>query len=280
MNNKMVSLLIMAVLGLFALSQSVFFVPESSRAVVLQLGEPQNVVRTPGIHFRIPFIQNVVLLDNRLMMFTIDKHASFTSDIKSFDIDNYVCWRISNPLAFIRTLRTESEATERLRVIVFSQLRAAIGGKTLGEIVGSSRNVIMEDVLRESNKQASGYGVTFVDIRIKRADLPNRQAIFDRMNAERKRMANEYRFGGESVARDIRSKAELDRDTILAEAEREALTIRGQADAQALQTFSRAISQAPEFFMFSKSLEIYRKAFGTNSKVILSTDDPLLRYFQ
>ncbi|WP_027187658.1 protease modulator HflC [Desulfovibrio cuneatus] len=280
MNNKMVTLLIVAVLGLFALSQSVFFVPESSRAVVLQLGEPQNMVRSPGMHFRIPFIQSVVLLDNRLMMFTIDKHASFTSDIKSFDIDNYVCWRISNPLAFIRTLRTESEATERLRVIVFSQLRAAIGGKTLGEIVGSSRNVIMEDVLRESNKQASGYGVTFVDIRIKRADLPNRQAIFDRMNAERKRMANEYRFGGESVARDIRSKAELDRDTILAEAEREALTIRGQADAQALQTFSRAISQAPEFFMFSKSLEIYRKAFGANSKIILSTDDPLLRYFQ
>ncbi len=280
MKKSLIPFLIVLSVILFFLSQSMFVVPERSRALVLQLGEPKGEPRQPGLNFKLPFIQTVVLLENRLLMFNIDKGFSLTSDSKNFELDNYVCWRIVNPLLFVKTFRTERDAEERLHRIVFAQLRAAIGGSSLQDVVGRGRNTIMEQVRQLSDQEAAPYGVQIVDVRIKRADLPNRQAIFDRMKAERERMANEYRATGESIALQIRAQAEFDRDIILAEAERSSIVIRGQAEARAMEILSTAIAESSEFYAFARSLEVYEKSFGKNSKIILSDEDPVLRYFR
>lgn len=281
------------VLGLvvFVLSQSMFIVPERSRALVLQLGEPMGEPREPGLNFKLPFLQSVVLLENRIMMFTIDKGFSLTLDSKNLEIDSYVCWRIVDPLLFIRTFRAEKDAEERLHRIVFAQLRAAVGAKSLQDLVGGAqtfdhdagiggRNSIMQQVLLESDQKAKVYGVSIVDVRIKRADLPNRQAIFERMKAERERMANEYRATGQSNALKIRAEAEFDRDIILAEAEKASIVIRGQAEARAMETFVGAIAGSGDFYEFAKSLDVYQKAFVTNSRIVLSNEDPFLQFFK
>ena len=262
----------------FLASQCMFFVGENQRALVLQLGEPVAPVRAPGLNFKLPFVQSVVILENRILVFDIPKTYSLTADLKTFEIDNYACWRITDPLTFYRKLRSETVATERLRSIVYSQLRGAIGSRELNEVVYTKRTAIMEEVLEKSNKQAEEYGVTIIDVRIKRTDLPNRQAIVDRMNAERKRMANKYRSEGESENKRIRSEAEMQRDIILANATRESIIIRGEADARAIKIFAEALSADPEFYEFSKSLEVYRSAFKENGKIIFSSDDPLLKY--
>ena len=278
MNRFFVGCLICLAAAGFLASQCIFFVGENQRALVLQLGEPVAPVRTPGLNFKLPFVQSVVLLENRILVFDIPKTYSLTADLKTFEIDNYACWRITDPLMFYRKLRSEAVATERLRSIVYSQLRGAIGSRELNEVVYTKRTAIMEEVLEKSNKQAEEYGVTIIDVRIKRTDLPNRQAIFDRMNAERKRMANKYRSEGESENKRIRSEAEMQRDIILANATRESIIIRGEADARAMKIFADALSADPEFYEFSKSLEVYRNAFKENGKIIFSSDDPLLKY--
>ena len=278
MNRFFVGCLICLAAAGFLASQCMFFVGENQRALVLQLGEPVAPVRAPGLNFKLPFVQSVVTLENRILVFDIPKTYSLTADLKTFEIDNYACWRITDPLTFYRKLRSETVATERLRSIVYSQLRSAIGSRELNEVVYTKRTAIMEEVLEKSNKQAEEYGVTIIDVRIKRTDLPNRQAIFDRMNAERKRMANKYRSEGESENKRIRSEAEMQRDIILANATRESIIIRGEADARAIKIFADALSADPEFYEFSKSLEVYRNAFKENGKIIFSSDDPLLKY--
>ena len=278
MNRFFVGCLICLAAAGFLASQCMFFVGENQRALVLQLGEPVAPVRAPGLNFKLPFVQSVVTLENRILVFDIPKTYSLTADLKTFEIDNYACWRITDPLTFYRKLRSETVATERLRSIVYSQLRGAIGSRELNEVVYTKRTAIMEEVLEKSNKQAEEYGVTIIDVRIKRTDLPNRQAIFDRMNAERKRMANKYRSEGESENKRIRSEAEMQRDIILANATRESIIIRGEADARAIKIFADALSADPEFYDFSKSLEVYRNAFKDNGKIIFSSDDPLLKY--
>ncbi|MDR0826864.1 MAG: protease modulator HflC [Desulfovibrio sp.] len=263
------------------LSQSVFFVGERERAIVLQLGEAvETKARLPGLNFKLPLIQNAVFFDHRILVFEIAKTESLTSDLKAFEIDNYVCWRITDPLTFYRSLRTDHVAEERLRNIVYSQLRAAIGGKELNEVVFTKRTDIMEEVLKKSAAQAADYGVSIVDVRIKRTDLPNRQAIFDRMNAERTRMANKYRYEGESEDRRIRSEAEMQQDIIISQANMDSIVIRGKADARAMEIFAEAVAADQEFYEFLKSLDVYRKAFRDKTRIIMSDDNPLLKFMR
>ena len=278
--NIIIAALVLAAVLLLG-SQSVFFVNERERAIVLQLGEAiESSAREPGLNFKLPFIQNVVYFEDRLLVFEIAKTESLTSDLKAFEIDNYVCWRITDPLLFYRSLRTERAAERRLDEIVYSQLRAEIGSKELNEVVFTKRTAIMAEVLNKSQTQAKQYGVTIVDVRIKRTDLPNRPAIFNRMNAERKRMANKYRAEGDSEYLRIHSEAEMQREMILADANKESIIIRGEADAKAIKVFANALSVDPDFYEFSKSLEVYRKAFKENSRIVFSSDDPLLKYLK
>lgn len=281
MNRFLISIAGGAVVLLLLATQCLFFVGERERAIVLQLGEAvETTARPPGLNFKLPFIQSVVYFENRILVFEIAKTESLTADLKAFEIDNYVCWRIDDPLTFYRKLRTERVADERLRNIVYSQLRAAIGNKELNEVVFTKRTDIMDEVLQKADRQAKEYGVSIVDVRIKRTDLPNRHAIFDRMNAERRRMANKYISEGNSEDRRIRSEAEMQRDIILANADRESIVIRGSADARVIEIFAKALSADPIFYEFSKSLDLYKKAFKDNTKIILSNDEPLLKHMQ
>jgi len=280
--NRIIRILL-AVLAVVVIigSQSVFYVHERQRAIVLQLGQArEDTPRMPGLNFKLPFIQNVLFFEDRLLVFDIAKTETLTADLKVFEIDNYVCWQIIDPMLFFRSLRTERAAERRLEEIVFSQLRAAIGSKELLQVVYSHRAAIMASVLESSQNQAYKYGVNIVDIRIKRADLPNRPAIYARMIAERQRMANMYRYEGESEFLRIRSEAERDRDIILAEANRESIILRGNADAAAIRIFAEALTVDPAFYDFSKSLEVYRRAFRENSRVVFSGEDPLFKYLK
>jgi membrane protease subunit HflC len=280
--NRIIRILL-AVLAVVVIigSQSVFYVHERQRAIVLQLGQArEDTPRMPGLNFKLPFIQNVLFFEDRLLVFDIAKTETLTADLKVFEIDNYVCWQIIDPMLFFRSLRTERAAERRLEEIVFSQLRAAIGSKELLQVVYSHRAAIMASVLESSQNQAYKYGVNIVDIRIKRADLPNRPAIYARMIAERQRMANMYRYEGESEFLRIRSEAERDRDIILAEANRESIILRGNADAAAIRIFAEALTVDPAFYDFSKSLEVYRRAFRENSRIVFSGEDPLFKYLK
>lgn len=280
MKKSLTFICIFLAIVLFIASQCIFFVGQTKRGFVLQLGEPVGHVREPGLNFKLPFIQNAVLVDSRILTFEIPKTTSLSSDMKPFEIDNYACWRITNPLIFIKTLNNEERATEVLKSIVFSQLRVAIGSQTLKEVVNTNRTAIMDSVLTASNEKVSGYGVEIIDVRIKRSDLPNRDAIFGRMRANREKMANQYRAEGQSAKLDIISQANRMRDIILAEAQKTSTILRGEADAQAMGIMREALSTSPEFFEFSKSLEVYRNSFNGTSKFILSTDDEILKYFQ
>ena len=280
MKRSFTSIVVAVVLGLLFISQSVFIVDQRQRGLVLQLGKPVLPVREPGLHFKIPFIQNVVLFENRIQTFVMPRMSSQSVDGKTIEIDNYVCWRIVDPLSFYKNLNSGRIASERLKDIVEGTLKAAIGKKTLQDVI--NRVDIMEDVLKITNAKAAAYGVDVVDVRIRRSELPakNREAILDRMRANMIKQANEYRAQGEARKLDIQSSAEKERDIIIAEARKEGMLMRGSADAKSIEIFAEALSKAPEFYDFTKSLEVYKKGFKNNTKVILSSEADFLKYLK
>ena len=261
-------------------SQCVFFVHQTQKALILQLGEPIGEVLTPGLHFKVPFIQNVVPFDARILDYEARKADTLTSDKKTIVLDNYARWRIVDPLLFYQSVRTPAAAQSRLVDIIYSQLRAQVGRYTMTEVISTKRSEIMEIVTQRCSEQAKAYGIEVVDVRIKRTDLPpqNQEAIFGRMQTERERQAKQYRSEGQEEALKIRSTADRERTIILAEAQRKALTLQGEGDAAAVSIFAQSLSQAPEFYEFQKSLEVYKNGMKDNTRLIIPLDSPLLKY--
>lgn len=275
------------VVGLLALvlivaSQSVFVVDQTEKALVIQLGNPVDRVYGPGLHFKIPFIQNVVLFNARMLDYDARAAEALTSDKKTIVLDNYARWRIVNPLKFYRTVRTVPGAQARLDDVVYSQLRAQVGRHTLTEVVSGRRGGIMADVTRRTSDIMREYGIEVVDVRIKRTDLPkeNQRAIFGRMRAERERQAKQYRSEGVEESTKLRSLADKERALILAEANRRASVIRGEGDAAAARVYAQAFSKAPGFYEFQRGLEALRKGLKDNARVVITNDDPFLRPLQ
>lgn len=269
---------ILTIIVVALLSQCYFTVHQTQKAIVLQLGEPLKDVYGPGLHFKLPFIQNVVYFDSRVLDYEARSREAFTVDKKAIVLDNYARWRIINPLQFYRTMRTIPGAQARLDDVVYSQLRALVGAYTLTEVVSSHRAAIMKEVTDKVSNLMKPFGVEVLDVRIKRTDLPaeNQRAIFERMRAERERQAKQYRSEGEEESTRIRSDADRQRALILAEAAREAQVERGKGDAQAASEYSKAYSKSPDFYSYQRWLEAMRKSFSTNSKMVLSNDSPLL----
>ena len=267
------------VVGLLAVvlvvaSQSVFVVHQTEKALVIQLGDPVDRVYGPGLHFKLPFIQNVVLFNGRMLDYDARAAEALTSDKKTIVLDNYARWRIVNPLEFYRTVRTVPGAQARLDDVVYSQLRAQVGRHTLTEVVSGRRGGIMADVTKRTSDIMRKYGIEVVDVRIKRTDLPteNQRAIFGRM-----REAKQYRSEGVEESTKLRSVADRERALILAEANRRASVIRGEGDAAAARIYARAFSGAPEFYEFQRGLEALKKGLKDNSRVVITNDDPFLR---
>ena len=259
-------------------SQAIFTTFQTEKAIVLMLGDPKNEVYGPGLHFKIPFIEKAVFLDSRVLDYTASSREAFTVDKKAIVLDNYARWRIVDPLQFYRTMRTLNGAQARLDDVVYSQLRAMVGAYTLSEVVSTQRAAIMTEVTKKVKEIMKQFGVDVIDVRIKRTDLPpeNLRAIFGRMRAERERQAKQYRSEGEEESTRIRSDADRQQAIILAEANRDSQVIRGDADAKAASTFAQSYNRNPEFYSFTRWLETMRNSFSKNTKMILSSDRPLL----
>ncbi len=261
-------------------SQCFFVVHQSQKALILQLGEPKRGIFSPGLHLKLPFIQNVIYFDARILDYEARKADTLTSDKKTIVLDNYARWKIVDPLLFYQSVRTTDNARARLVDIIYSQLRAQVGRYTMTEVVSTKRSEIMKIVTQSSSEQTKAYGIEVVDVRIKRTDLPpqNQQAIFGRMQAERERQAKQYRSEGQEEALKIKSTADRERTIILAEAQRQALTQQGEGDAQAVDIFAQSLSQYPEFYDFQKSLEVYKSGLRENTRLVIPLDDPLFKY--
>jgi len=262
--------------------QTFFIVDQTETAIVLQLGKPVGSTVGPGLHAKIPFIQNVIFFDARLLDYDAKAAEVLTLDKKNMVVDNYAKWRITDPLLFYRTLHTVRHAQARLDDIIYAEVRVALGQYTLQDVVASKRGNIMSEVTKKSTALLAPYGIEVVDVRIKRTDLPkeNAQAIYSRMRAERERQAKLYRSEGLEQTEKIKSGAKRDRTVILAEAQRQAEVIRGQGDAQATAIWAEAINTSPEFFAFVRSLQAYRKATAANTRVFLAPDSPFLKFMR
>ncbi|MBO4336153.1 MAG: protease modulator HflC [Desulfovibrio sp.] len=278
MSKKLMSRLAIVLLVLGLGSQCLFAVHQTQKALVLQLGDPLDEVYEPGLHFKLPFIQNVVYFDARVLDYEARSREAFTVDKKAIVLDNYARWKITEPLQFYRTMRSIPGAQARLDDVVYSQLRALVGAYTLTQVVSSHRADIMKEVTNKVSLLMQPFGMEVLDVRIKRTDLPaeNQRAIFGRMRAERERQAKQYRSEGEEESTRIRSDADRQRTVILADAARDAQIRRGEADAEAAATYAQAYTKAPDFYSYVRWLETLRQSFKDNSKMVLTSPAPVL----
>mgnify|MGYP001242176081 FL=1 len=264
--------------GIFLVNMILFTVNEWEQVVVTEFGQPQRVVKEPGLHFKSP-LEKIRVFEDWLLDYDSTPEPIYTKDKKILVLDNYARWRIADPLLFLQALRTESEGLSRLDDIIFSEMRKELGQHTLSEIVSENREALMSLVTERSNEAAQSYGIEVVDVRIKRADLPpeNEAAVFDRMRAERAREALQYRSEGEEQALTIRAETDLEAAQILATAEEEAQRIRGAGDADALAIYAEAYNDGRKFYKFTRTLEAYEKALDSKTKVILPADGDFFR---
>lgn len=277
------SIVFFALLALFLLGyMSVFVVDETENAIVLQLGKPVGDVRKPGLHFRIPFIQEYILFDVRVIESDTPPKNMVTLDKKTILVDSYTRWKIVDPLLFYRTVRNESQGRIRLDNIVQSGVQELISQYDLIDVVSKKRSVIMDKVTEKSNALTAAFGIKVLDVRIKRADLPeeNQKKVFERMRAERARQSKQYRSEGMEESTKIRTATDKERQILIAEADRAAEVIRGEGDAEATRIYAQAMNRDPEFYGFLRSLEAYRKGFSNNTAVILGPDSEFLENFQ
>jgi membrane protease subunit HflC len=275
---------IVLVLGLLLiLGLSPFFVVDlTETAIVVALGKPVRTITEPGLKFKIPFYHQVTFFDKRFLDYDAPARDVITSDKKSMVIDNFAKWRIVDPLKVYQAFQTQRGALQRLDDIVYSELRVELGRHELAEIVSANRAIIMKRVYDRSNKKASVYGLEVLDVRIKRADLPeqNEKAIFARMQAERERQAKQYRAEGEEEAQKIRSEAEKDKEIILAKAYKTSQELKGAGEARAYKIYADAYKQDPKFFEFIRTMEAYKKTFAKDTTMVLTPDSEFLKYLK
>ena len=272
------------VVGLTLISESVFVVAQTEQAIVLQFGEPMREIKTPGLKFKVPFIQKVVVYDNRLLNLDPPAQEVVLNDKKRLDVDSFTRYRIVNPLKFYQTVRTEIQARSKLEEIVNSSVRKVLGRITLQELLSQKRTQIMADISKAVKVDAEQIGVNVADVRIRRADLPVEvlQAINARMKTERERDAKEFRATGQQEAQKIRAAAEKEQAVIIADAEKQAQIIRGEGDKQAIEIWNKAAGVDTMFFAFYRSLEAYKNALGGKSgtSMVLSPDNEFFDYFK
>ena len=261
---------------------SLYVVAQPEQAIVLQFGEPIRLVKEPGLKVKMPFIQNVVIYDTRLLNLDPPAQEVVLNDKKRLDVDSFTRYKIVDPLKFYQTVRTEEIARGKLAEIVNSSVRKILGRITLQELLSQQRTQIMADISNAVKKDAEQIGVSVADVRIRRADLPLQvlQAINARMKTERERDAKEFRAKGQQQAQQIRAKAEKERTIIIAEAEKKAQITRGQGDEQAIQIWNDAANLDSNFYAFYRSLEAYKNSLADgNASLVLAPDSEFFKYF-
>lgn len=264
-------------------SSSAYMVDQTEQVVITQFGAViEPAVTEPGLHFKMPFIQKLTVLDKRLLDYDTSPRAIYTQDKKNLRVDNYAKWRIRDPITFIRTLRTEVSAQARLDDIIYAGLREELGRHTLTEVISINRGTIMDSVTERCQNVAKEFGVDIVDVRIKRADLPdeNKGAVFNRMRAERERMAMRYRSEGAEESQKIKARADLMKRSIEAGAYRISEQIRGTGDSLAVKIYADAYRRDPQFYSFSRSLTAYKNTIDKNTVLVVPLDTEFLKYLR
>jgi len=259
---------------------SIFIVDETEQVVVLQFGKPVRIITEPGLHMKVPFpIQEKNVFDNRLLEYDSPPEEILSKDKKSLIVDNYVRWKIVDPLQFLKTVQAIPTALSRMDDIVYSELRRELGTHDMVEIITENREELMEKVTVASNRATQDYGIEVVDVRIRRVDLPsqNEESIYARMDAERKRQANKFRSEGEEEAQKIRATTDRDKTIILADAYKQAERIRGEGDAKAVEVYADAYSADPKFYEFVRTLDAYKKIIDDKTMLVLPSDSQLFK---
>ena len=259
---------------------TVFIVDETEQVVILQFGKPVRTITQPGINFKVPFpIQEKIVFDDRLLEYDSPPEEILSQDKKTLIVDNYIRWKIVDPLQFLKTVQAIPTALSRMDDIVYSELRQELGTHDMVEIITENREQLMEEVTQASNESTMEYGISVVDVRIRRVDLPaeNEESIFARMDAERKRQANKYRSEGEEEAQKIRAATDRDKTIILADAYKEAERLRGEGAAKAVNVYARSYSADPKFYEFVRTLDAYKKVVDDKTTLVLPSNSRLFK---
>ena len=280
---RVISLVIVGLLGIGVYS-SLFTVDQTQQALVIQFGEPKRTIQEPGLAFKVPFIQDVVYYEKRVLsLIPQDAEEVILSDQKRLQVDAYARYKIEDPLLFFQTVRNEIGARGRLEAIIDSSVRRALGRETLGSILTGQRNDITRSIGDEVNESVSSLGIKIIDVRLRRADYPEAtsQNIFNRMKSEREREAKEFRATGEEEAQKIRADAEKTRTVIISEAKREAQETRGAGDSNAIRIYAESFGQDAEFFAFYRSMEAYDKSMtDKGTSMVISPTSSFFRFFK
>ena len=261
---------------------SVFIVKEVNQAIVLQFGDPKKIIMKPGINFKIPFIQNVVFLDKRILNLDTPPEEVIASDQKRLIVDAFARFQIVDPLKFYISVGNERVARSRLSTIINSRIRSVLGTQRLQTLLSADRTNQMTLIQAGVNNEAENFGIKIVDVRIKRADLPqaNSEAIYKRMQTEREREAKEFRAKGAEMAAEITANADKEVTVILANAEKTSEITKGEGDGQRNKIFADAFGKDPEFFAFYRAMQAYEKALiGGETSLILSPDSEFFKFF-
>ena len=272
----------LVVAGILAMS-ALFIVDQTQQALVLQFGQPRRVIRDPGLWAKRPFLEDVILYDNRLLDFEPPPEEVIVSDQKRLVVDTYTRYRITDPLLFYQTVNSEAAVRARPNAMVSGSLRRVLGNVTLAALLSEQRPAIMHQIRDEVAAQGKGFGIDVVDVRIRRADLPeeNSQAVYARMVSERQQQAAQYRGEGAEAAQTVRANADRERTVILAEAQRDAQKVRGDGDAQSIRVYADAFGQDKEFFAFYRSMQASRDALnGRTTSFVLTPDTGFFRFFE
>ncbi|MBL4720991.1 MAG: protease modulator HflC [Alphaproteobacteria bacterium] len=284
MNRTVLAILgvVVIVVGIIA-SGSMYTVHQVQQAIVLQFGEPKRVVQEPGLHFKKPFLEDVIFYDARILDLDPPQFEVLLKDRKRIIVDAFARYRIVDPLLYFQRVRNEVTARDRLGKIINPSLRRVLAKVNLVDILSDKRAGMMERILAEVVDDSRGLGIEIIDIRIGRTDLPaeTSQAVFGRMRTERERQARELRAEGKEQAQKTRARADRDKVVLLAEAKRKSEQLRGEGDGERNLILGRAYGQDPEFFQFYKSLDEYKKGLiGNDTTMVLSPDSDFFRYFR
>ena len=269
------------VVGLLVLGfGSVFVIDETEQAIVTQFGQYKWSATEPGLHFKMPFVQDVRRMERRVIGRDTTPGDYLTLDKKKLVADPVARWRIVDPLLFFKTVQDEVRAARRLDDIVKSEMRSEISSHQFGDIIGNGRTPLMLAVTTRVREKAREYGIHVVDVRIKRADLPRdvQESVFQRMRAERDREAKRYRSEGAEEAAKIRAKTDKDVTILLAKAYQEAEKVKGEGDGESTRIYAAAFNKDSEFYTFSRTLEAYEKSITPETEVVMSTESELFRY--
>jgi membrane protease subunit HflC len=267
-------------IALFVAAQTFYVVDEKNQVIVTQVGRYLYSVREPGVYTKLPFYQSATHFDKRILVSDPSPGEYLTLDQKRLVADPVTRWRIVDPLAFYTSVREEGGARARLDDIVFSEMRAELANFEFHKVISTERESIMGRVSQRAAERAKAFGIEVVDVRLKRADLPEQvqASVFARMQAERSRIAARYRSEGAESAARIRADADRDRTVILARAYEESQGLRGTGEAEATSIYAESFGDDPEFYAFLRSLEAYERLLGPDSTLVLSTESDLFRY--